>query len=158
MSSFRPTLDVHVPFKRRGEQYLRHIERVMPPKDGYDGEADAKLALLRDGLDERRGAEGGGTYRCVCCNTQPMAAKSCYCSACKSMLSAEVRLLRTKHGPPPDDGVCCICERVSSRSLCLDHDHSTGVARGYVCHRCNAGVSLVDNHRSEFDAHMARFG
>lgn len=155
---FKPTLDVYVPFKRRGEEYLRHVERTMPSKDGYDGEVDAKLALLRNGLDERRGAEGSGKYRCVCCKTQPMALKSCYCSACKSMLSAEVRLLRIKHGPPPDGAVCCVCERESLKSLCLDHDHKTGIARGYVCHRCNAGVSLVDNHRSEFDAHMARFG
>ena len=86
-----------------------------------------------------------------------VAPRSCYCVACKRMLSAEVRLVRVKHGPPPDGGECCICSRTSLRSLCLDHCHATGVARGYVCQRCNAGMSLVDNHRSLFDVHMESF-
>ena len=100
-----------------------HMGRTMQPREGYDGEVDERLAKLREGLEERRASEGIGRFRCVCCKTLPMAPRSCYCVACKRMLSAEVRLLKKKHGPPPDGGICCICSRRSLRSLCLHHSH-----------------------------------
>lgn len=154
---FKPTFATHVQTRAEGERYLCHRDKEMQPREGYDGSADARLALLREGFEERRAETGVGRFRCVCCKTRPIAHGSCYCIDCKRDLGAEVRLLRAKHGPPPDGGVCCICSRAQSRSLCLDHCHATGVARGYVCQRCNAGMSLVDNHRSLFHVHMERF-
>lgn len=44
--------------------------------------------------------------------------------------------------PRPDDdlhtwqrGRCAMCER--KLILVLDHDHASGLTRGYLCHRCN---------------------
>src|ERR1019366_10571713 len=37
--------------------------------------------------------------------------------------------------PPPKDGQCQCCG--TPATLHLDHDHETGVFRGYLCHYCN---------------------
>lgn len=40
------------------------------------------------------------------------------------------------------DGLCAICKRppVEGRNLAVDHDHSTGVIRGLLCHNCNVAI------------------
>lgn len=44
-------------------------------------------------------------------------------------------------------GTCEICEKANTRVV-LDHDHSTGMVRGYLCPRCNrALVSEWENKR-----------
>lgn len=37
------------------------------------------------------------------------------------------------------DGLCGICREIEirDRRMCLDHDHKTGVVRGFLCSRCN---------------------
>lgn len=41
-------------------------------------------------------------------------------------------------------GVCAICKdecnRKTTKRLCVDHDHMTGVVRGLLCFQCNAGI------------------
>ena len=39
------------------------------------------------------------------------------------------------HGP-----ACQICGNVPKRGLDQDHDHRTGVTRGWLCHRCNRAL------------------
>ena len=36
--------------------------------------------------------------------------------------------------------ICCRHQRDLSGPLCIDHDHSLGVVRGYVCKRCNTSL------------------
>lgn len=42
------------------------------------------------------------------------------------------------------NGVCAICKdecnRKTTKRLCVDHDHITGVVRGLLCFQCNVGV------------------
>ena len=41
--------------------------------------------------------------------------------------------------------VCPLCRRISKRRLVWDHDHATNAFRGYICHRCNVALGLVDD-------------
>ena len=58
---------------------------------------------------------------------------------------------RKGHAPPPPesecpprpaDGRCQYCEN-GNGPLCLDHDHETGVFRGWLCHPCNLNDVLA---------------
>jgi len=51
---------------------------------------------------------------------------------------------------PPDAipvGVCpiCLCEGVE---LCPDHDHKTGLVRGWICGKCNRGIGMFKDSAS----------
>ena len=37
------------------------------------------------------------------------------------------------------EGVCAVCERYKKK-LYLDHDHTNGKTRGWICNTCNAGI------------------
>jgi hypothetical protein len=47
----------------------------------------------------------------------------------------------TEYPPRPADGRCAICTRV--RKLVLDHDHTTGAFRGYICRDCNMAMGKL---------------
>jgi len=42
-------------------------------------------------------------------------------------------------------GACRICKKTSSKRLCVDHCHKTGVVRGLLCRRCNLAIGLFDD-------------
>lgn len=57
---------------------------------------------------------------------------------------------RKRQGLPkptrPASTVCECCGQPSKASLCIDHDHTTGAFRGWLCHGCNVGIGrLGDN-------------
>ena len=43
------------------------------------------------------------------------------------------------------EGKCAICGELpkTGRRLYVDHDHTTGLVRGLLCNRCNAGIGLM---------------
>lgn len=42
---------------------------------------------------------------------------------------------------PVQHGLCEICGKESR--MCLDHDHATGKARGWLCRQCNSGIGFL---------------
>ena len=73
-----------------------------------------------------------------------LSGKIYYKSTCANCIAEETsttRALRKLHQPPKE---CECCGRVSW--LFLDHCHSTGGFRGYLCQQCNVGLgNLGDN-------------
>lgn len=39
--------------------------------------------------------------------------------------------------------ICGIHEENVTKSLAIDHDHTTGLVRGYLCNNCNRGIGLL---------------
>lgn len=53
------------------------------------------------------------------------------------------------------DGLCAICRKPPNGRwprLHVDHDHVTGVVRGLLCFRCNAGLGHFQDDRSRIEA------
>lgn len=64
--------------------------------------------------------------------------------------------IKYKYGLTPEElqemqtkqnGVCALCYRVPT-TWCVDHDHTTGKARGLLCNFCNTRLSAIED--SEF--------
>lgn len=43
-------------------------------------------------------------------------------------------------------GVCAICGTRPPGPLVIDHDHKSGIIRGLLCRRCNAGLGLLGDN------------
>lgn len=41
---------------------------------------------------------------------------------------------------------CEICKEVVGKTLCVDHDHTTGKIRGTLCGQCNTGLGLFKDN------------
>jgi Recombination endonuclease VII len=46
------------------------------------------------------------------------------------------------------DGKCEICFKQVGDSLCIDHCHSTGMFRGFLCSTCNMGLGMFQDNES----------
>lgn len=57
---------------------------------------------------------------------------------------------RRKHGYPeptrPEPHYCEVCGGRGKASVSLDHDHLTGMFRGWLCGNCNRALGLVDDN------------
>jgi hypothetical protein len=71
------------------------------------------------------------------------------CKKCNNRLSKERNILKKEHKYPEDGYRCPICLKYESElkgaggkasTWVLDHDHSSGKYRGYLCHNCNRAL------------------
>ena len=64
---------------------------------------------------------------------------------------ARYRLKKRLAGAPrPCPELCEVCgrkgQRWSAGTLCRDHDHATGLFRGWLCHKCNLALGNVNDN------------
>ena len=91
----------------------------------------------------------------ACCKQCQHEKRTAHRKANPAMAYAAVRRAKIKRlfGITPEDydkmllnqgGVCAICLRKSpdGRRLHIDHDHSTRLVRGLLCHDCNRGLGI----------------
>jgi len=68
--------------------------------------------------------------------------KDGYDSRCRECIKRESKIrYRLKKTAPPKPEVCPICEKVPKKWV-LDHDHETGLFRGWLCDSCNLALGL----------------
>ena len=144
-------IEDYVPTRRIADAYITHHKTVMEPSPYYDGDLEKELERVRDSLNSRRKRSRiYGSGICFFCKSDVACENSCYCDGCRYDFRKEVELLRRKHGPQKGK-VCSICRHVVlEKKLCLDHCHYTGNARGYICTRCNTGMTFIDNNPELF--------
>ena len=41
------------------------------------------------------------------------------------------------------NGICPICNK--RKASAIDHDHTTGKVRGYICNKCNLGLHYIED-------------
>jgi hypothetical protein len=70
---------------------------------------------------------------------------------CKSCTSKNSKVLRDikKQNPPPPKGTHCAIEGCNNTDLHCDHNHVTGVFRGYICTQHNTGLGKMGDSMVE---------
>ena len=75
-------------------------------------------------------------------------SKTYYKHTCKKCRNKQKAILAKLHkdNPKPSDCTCPICKG-ENKELVLDHNHSTGEFRGWICNDCNTAMGkLGDSH------------
>ena len=60
------------------------------------------------------------------------------CRGCKRVQVMATYYLKKQHPRPPSGTPCECCGRIAP--LQLDHDHSSGAFRGFLCRSCNTSI------------------
>jgi len=65
------------------------------------------------------------------------------CIECEKKASKQLNKIKKTALPKPNNCECC---KKETKILVLDHDHSKGTFRGWICRNCNQGIGkLGDN-------------
>jgi len=57
----------------------------------------------------------------------------------------------------PIETKCEICERpISGSQICLDHNHITGLFRGWLCWACNRELGIFETRKEKFERYLLR--
>ena len=57
---------------------------------------------------------------------------------------------KRKYAPRPKPEQCETCGAIGD--ICYDHDHTTGLFRGWICRRCNFALGLVKDNKEILQA------
>ena len=73
------------------------------------------------------------------------------CKECDSEPRKQLARLKKTITKPDSDHKCPICLRAEDElgytsAFVLEHDHSTGEFRGWVCHDCNTAISRLNDN------------
>lgn len=75
------------------------------------------------------------------------------CKACLNELRKTRNNLKKQYQEPPQGYICPICSRNATEAKgrngpvwVLDHDHSTGEYRGWLCQKCNRGLGAFNDN------------
>ena len=115
-----------------------------------------EIGVLRTSASSRRGktrAKPVGIKQCNICNDffERNSGSQKFCKACIPNDNARnvfrswgLTWSQFQSKLDEQNGVCAGCSsemiqgnKKSSRTLCVDHDHKTGIIRGLLCHSCN---------------------
>lgn len=92
---------------------------------------------MKDGLRAHCKPCNSATYA-LYCKENPEKVKDAYYRKKYGITLAGYKGLFSRQ-----EGLCAIChgpEQANNKSLAVDHDHATGLVRGLLCHKCNAGL------------------
>ena len=110
--------------------------------------------------DDPEEKHSGETKRCSSCrkilplnyfgfNRAKSMGRACTCKSCLRVHTAKMKQLHAKHSVP-DSHTCPICLKDAvalfspgmgnKTPFRLDHDHTTGAFRGFICDSCNTGM------------------
>jgi hypothetical protein len=122
--------------------------------------AKVKAIEIKPPLKNNRRVIVDGKLICLVCGPQPVAQFSTVvrkgrkyfdsrCDSCR-----KIACIARNHNISPSKyrellalsgGKCSICG-TSSKRLCLDHCHTSGRLRGFVCNRCNMAIAPFDGN------------
>jgi hypothetical protein len=88
-------------------------------------------------------------YRAAHRGERSAATKAYYAAHRKELIAHTVAFKRARKeqmATRPKPEVCEVCGRTpNGRGLHFDHNHQTGAFRGWLCHRCNMALGLLDD-------------
>lgn len=128
-------------------------------KAKYRANPEASIARTREWArkNPERAAELQREYRARNRETLRVRNREHYRNSPRSQAKNRAMKLKT-FGLTPEQyaamladqgGVCAICQRPctskKSGTLHVDHCHATGLVRGLLCHRCNAGLGMFQD-------------
>tara|TARA_R100000781_G_scaffold28413_1_gene21017 strand:- start:427 stop:804 length:378 start_codon:yes stop_codon:yes gene_type:complete len=67
------------------------------------------------------------------------------CASCRNAKMRRIKQLRKTVGEPPLNCQCC-GRPAKNNKLSLDHDHSTGEFRGWLCQPCNKSLGRIGDN------------
>lgn len=62
------------------------------------------------------------------------------CRKCEKIAAKQLSIAKKNAPPKPD---VCDCCRKPTTVFILDHDHETGLFRGWLCRNCNHGIGKL---------------
>lgn len=73
------------------------------------------------------------------------------CKTCRKKEAAQLAYLKKYNNSPNTDYVCPLCLRGKENlgytsAFVLDHDHTSGEARGWICHDCNNALDRMGDN------------